>query len=988
MRVKQLMKNNSRINKKALLWSGIGLIAAGSVAGVAAGSVYVQEHLKSTNGLDDKFITQTQWFSPTPVNHASNQQQHIAQLSKLDFHLLNAQSQIDGKIANFFYDYSLNGTYADLDYRYITKQEEKVAAKLALLRTFSTSNRLELQNISGLLGSTIHKTTKLNDQQFDEQDFLILNQKEAWLSLQNNSLTNSLELKIKVPTKDNQDFSLDTFDAQFKSVAGDAKTVASRDEILQNLSKDPKKLTKPENIWLLWANRDALIMKLNSLALLAYAHEQKNIVNQEIWDIIDGQYQIASSNDAERQYMSFVIGSKKPISDFLIDEKTLSYQKPVQEDQLLTLLQTFYTSQYYSPSNNQFNFNQPQGPTKLKDQEMFYSWNLKQLSLISPYVISIDYASFYHYFKADQQNQYHTKEFLISQKADHHTNSYFNNLVNFKKYFHNAYAYNDLLTAHNPLIAKKQYAQAFVKYVERASHLQTIHNHKLMTKLSNQQSILIGLSVIILLIGIIVSVLYKLAGLLNALLMFFSYVLALVFLIKFNTGFSAETYAALFVFNILNLFGLMQLNKGMQFFLQQGYSYKNALVKSLNDQWIKYFYLYMLMLFSGMVFMFFNDHTNQAFGTNVMIILFSYFLISYIVFLGILYLLAIVCAEKPNCHLYREYLAHALLINQQQFGVFVPKTNSRLQAFIEHMHHKAYLIATLVLIGLIIIIGMLVLGLVNRSHDFFANTLVRGYISEPTPIDAINTKLYPSVVGTQVINHTTEIIFDTQSATYVDDLDKISAQFHLVINLQNTAFWLQNARMSVYSYLIIFVIALCWGMIWLRITSALVIITTVFTFVSAGIGLVYITQIPINEYSLIGFNTFFILLLLFIFVYLGQIRMRINSKQIYQKRALKNLLTQASVENWVAYNIIYYVMLASLLILMFFLPVDLIMMNLIVFVSLAVMYPILANVMLKLNMATILLAQKIRLKTLNSHHNQQFGYDKYDEQEILNINKF
>lgn len=994
------------VNSKKLL-AGIALGAtAVAVASLSGGlGYYISKDQKQTaSSFDDRIQIKTHFALDPTLSESENQARlnNIANKTTAiynrfglkEFEVKSAikhQSK-DTKDSNalfgeLVYDFNLPSyrQFASvnlLDKEFTNKQ--KVAAKLQLLSTFSSSNRIELQNISSLYNHKPTLATSLNDQEFLLQNWKTLNQNPDLFEIKTNR-NQQPHVEIKLNQSD-QKFSLEMFDKEFSKNYNYAPTTSSsRQTAITNFQRTNRARAKPTNSWLMWVNRDALVSKLNMLALLAYAHNEP-FTDPKKWADVDDVYQNLPANGEDRAYVDWIKAETKtkPYEHFLITSNDLNQQYNPIDNKLISLLNAFYRSNKHKvlQQPNPQNPRQSQTPMTFADYEMFYSWNINKLALVRGYVYAIDYNSFFNYFtepkRTTQADKYETDHLVLNQ-ANTSVSTANNFLLLKNSLISNYISYPQFL------VKDKKYQDAFYQYINTPSIIASKYQQGIIKTLSIKDSILIGFGVLVGIIGIIVAVLYKFNGLIFALLLGIGYLVQLSIAKAANFGFSTETYAALLVSLIIPIFGFVNLQSDLKRFMNKGYSYKNAYYLANKKMITNNGMMYLLIILMSLVFMYFGIGLNTGFGYSLVFGSIAYLLTTYLLGLIMHFSYATIFEFKPQTHLYEPYLSTALKINNNIFdsklNEYEEQKNYSLLAQ-KLFNNNSYKYVYLVLIGIITLVGLLMLGLWLPTNSELFNTLVQvdvNKILNQTELDKINS-LVDYGNSDKLI---TSLYLDANAAEFETDLNTIKTTYGLdnvLVYSNHIPLFTDQLKNTIYSYLIIGVIVTIWSAIWFKLKSCLVILSNVVACTLIFFGINSLFRLPVYQTVITAANSLFVLICVISFNMYANLIKILQFNQKWTNKQINTHLHHSLFQYLSRYNIIYIVMLVCLLTLMIFVPYELVILNaMVVFGILFTKFTIVV--------LNSLLTYAI-YKKANSKYGANWSYDKFDEQSIANINQF
>lgn len=506
----------------------------------------------------------------------------------------------------------------------------------------------------------------------------------------------NVDFTLKNPTNDQkaEQWNLSNFQKQFTSVySWDGKT--KRSQVVSD-NTDTSKLKAPNEQYLLWTNRTGLINRLELDATIGtlYANQanitgdgaaEKVQIIRDIYNALSPEDQnfadFAGNNNVSGGY-AIVMGSLieankndfgfQPNPKFNGDPNTTKKDSII--DPLLYVLNQYYSSSVFKKFNNNQAF--------AADYSFLYSWNFSKLNLVNSYFTPIDYNNFFDYFTdntdkketSEIKNEYYSKDFSISEigKSNSQIADLVSNLNNgyISQPINNQTLIAPYWNASTNVVNLTNCYNAITNFLSQSvnSYKTTVKNS--VTTLNAFNGTLVGLSVLILLVGIIVSVIYRVPGVLNFITAALSFALSLAMFASLHMLFSVDTYVALFV-SIIAMFipfmgSQLQLRKAIK---EKQLNLMNAFIYSLKSFIKTGIIVYVAMIVVSLVFLFFGTYQIKGFGS--MLILTSF---ANIVSCGFIYILLYAFyywswgSINPRSMLTRSYVDLIKQINTMSFG--------------------------------------------------------------------------------------------------------------------------------------------------------------------------------------------------------------------------------------------------------------------------------------------------------------------------------
>lgn len=552
-----------------------------------------------------------------------------------------------------YYDFSSNpNTNTDL-----TPEEAQALNdenKLSLYYQLTHNNNYYLENVSTILNKNNSNDNNNFDNVYHLNNVNDTNKDNITKAYKSNDNGSKLLFDLrKNANSSNDEWDFSKFQNQFTSVySWDGSTSQTRQEVISAAENDPNSsvsLTTPEQSYILFTNRNGLISLLQNLTTISYLEQMSNKgLDVDQLKRVQALYDKVAENPEYKSFMEWV-SSKNGYDWYSIMNDLYSAQNhnfgidwTKNQDPLLQLLSAYYSSSIYS-------VNHP-NRAKFKNYEFLYSWNFNGYQqgdktyeadiFLNQYLTPIDYRNWFNYFQQDA-----TKEEL--EDSDYVTKNYFSKTIdtNFQIFEHSVGNIDSQIKLLNdasidnlfinyyllPLINSNSwqnvnnlYDQYFNNFLSNFTFVLPGKNTESITKLSSFNGAMIGLSCLVLIIGIIISVLYRVPGLMMAFSGFVAYGLSLLMMTSLNITFTVSSVFSLFI-GIFSMFipFIYAYSAFKQNFRKSKLSLNNAF-KSAIAVFIKSsFFVYINLVIIALVYLFFGTHQIKNFGITLTLIVFS-----------------------------------------------------------------------------------------------------------------------------------------------------------------------------------------------------------------------------------------------------------------------------------------------------------------------------------------------------------------------------
>lgn len=788
------MKKNKKILSKFFLWSSlVGLCAGGAVAIGFGVTNFVKYGSKNKGtGYSDSLQTKLQVGIDTNNSNLENDLNLIESIgnkvslvaTNINANEIQVQSGINPDsslipnnpnlvIGNIFlntevnlykfnFNFNVDGDEKTTDSEKANLQAKLDLEKLNLYLTLIQNNSYQLINNVNLPNSS----SKLENVNFS--NIYNLNTsggtKDSSAFLQNEKMMFSLKERTDNVEKN---WDLSDFQKQFTSVYnwdGDLSETTYR-QVINNFESDEsnssKKKEAPNDSYILWKNRNGLINLLQILTTISYLNETLNISNDEIDQSIKTRVNsLYSSLSANGDYDSFMKWCGKrndvPISQimsslYLAQSIDFGLTSNNNVDPLLEILNSYYI---YKSSTD--------GKIPYESYEFLYSWNLNGDTLISPYLASIDYYNWFDFFPSlATEEQKKDKEYLKNNyfsnaldvnwtvskfgASDVRTAVNFANNAYIDKQFMNYYllksSVNGDYVYKNINRAKLVYKQMFNGFIENTVSLIPSKYNNSIIGVDSFSSGIIAFGILILIIAIVVSILYRIPGVFLGLSLFVSQGITLLVLSSLSITITINTLfafiSALFLPLIPFVYGFLKLKDAIN---SKKLNINNSFKVFLSSYVWMSILTYSIPLIVSLVALLFGQYQIKSFGAILIIANFNSFIICFAFFL-ILVMISyyLFIKTKPKLILNsKDIKSLSSIHNVTSFDINIPEENNIQSKWISKINDQianglltkkwwTYLILG-ILVGLSIIGIILLVTLNNNVINFkYTKQLVLTY---------------------------------------------------------------------------------------------------------------------------------------------------------------------------------------------------------------------------------------------------------------------
>ncbi len=740
---------------------------------------------------------------------------------------------------------------------------------------------------------------------------------------------------------------------------------------------------------------------------------------------------IVSADNEETRYYYWVknrIAIGTPISTFFFNYDAITANQnpnlvPKELNQkLIKTLDEFYEYSTLNKWGNSSNSSESDSTSRLllaakktpgyNKYNWLYSWNFASHDLIAPYANVIDYANFYTFFDLADLNDVFGKSTLKTFNNNNAThaitkyNSAFTNKIYYNtkqnkladaqpmldNYTEYNYQNSIINVPMNEAVQKIMVADnttklnvsetSFENFVSSIATLSPPTLAKSVIGLSAWSSILIGISVVVLVIGIIISILYRVPGVFATITTFLAGALSLIAYRSLSLTFSFDTAIALMAgvfisfITIINFLSyiprlLKEKNLNLKFGVLRSFKYfaKNSLG------------IHVTAIIIALVFLYFGQFQIQGFGAMLVINTLMSLLFNVGIFIGFVSILAFgLLMYQPSLMFNKSISNH--LTNIELTG-FDNLDNNEFQPWYATVTHKitfnkwwTWMIGAI--IGFLSILGIILLVTNVGHNEILGSEVMTLTVLDPNAIGNLEN------LGVHISNN-----FGVLPSKLIDNpviLGMLNSnQIQLV--QENNYITSMVIESLVHTCLIAMGFCLIWSLLWLNFINIInvfvVQLISLLTF-----GLLGIFQLPININVIIMMSLGFLINNVMIYSNFINLKFSYEMKSSWTNQEIHDYVLKNQQANMGHYFLQYLITIVSLAIMMIFVSRDNIsangMLMLDLVFNLGFMYVLIPYLFMGMMMAR----EKYIVKAVAHRRSiNHVDYDKVDEQAIIGINK-
>lgn len=1077
------IKNKKNIFKNSAILAFVALISAG-IIGIGFGVAnFVKYGSKNRgNGYENTLQTQLQYAIPNQNINGQNlsdqetlleaekiankvalisekygisevqiqsgiQKESTSNTNKKITTIANVYLHTDKSLFSYDFNFDLNPTESET-----TEQLQAKLDSLKLTAYYRLANNYSyyLQDISNLFNNNISEQNKNTN--FENQIYKInsvnseQNKNVGKAYVENNKLLVGLRPNtIGAGNADKKTWDLSVFQKQFTEVYGwDGDNKTTRQEWIDQTESNTESsitLVKPNISYLFYRNRNGLITLLQNLTTITALKDKSNL-NTADYKRANELYDSISKNSEYKAFMDWT--ENKEINGglqwtdimstlFNAQKQDFSIDSTTKKDPLLDLLNSYYTSSIYKNTHDL--------DKVYKDYEFLYSWNFKKDSFISQYLTVIDYYNWFNFFVQDAtkeqlENKDYVKETYLSQKIDTNWAIYDYSLgfINSVAYLLNNasidtpfinYALTSVINQSQGQQVQKLFDAYYSTFLDRVITEVPGTEVNSITNLDPFVGAMIGLTSIILLIGIIVSVLYRIPGLIITFGAMVSYALTLLMFTSLGIVFSVSSVFSIATGIILMFIPFFYAIKEFKnSFRNKNLNLNNSFKKSILAFIKSSLIIHISFLIIGLTFLFLGNHQIQNFGAAATLIGLSNFISCFVLVLFMLSLLYfLILKNYPQLMFGKKdiQILNKLRKNRIEFDdKLEPITNNnnidkwslKLTNKLMSLNLYTYLtLGFLLLIGIVGVILLTTLGPANSLYFKYSNQIL---LTFSTTSDNVTSQLQNANKVADTLQQLLKINF-IERITYLNIypgysqlllIPNVALNASDVYKLLNTVYpeWIPNMQvLSINTY---FSFALTRNSIdTMFITLGFLAIFNIFMFniinvfpmflislanILVSFGFIGIVRIPINLNTASAFISGFIIMQMIIIYCFMSMKLNFDLKQRFTFKEFINFsFAEVKKSLLIIIGIIGIYWLAAILMIIFESYSNIlnyvIMMGIVVLGALVTVLssPILFSCFMMIRESYL---SKVQINKSNKKESKQIVYDKVDEQIIPGIN--
>lgn len=974
------------------------------------------------------------------------QKETTSDVDKKTITIANVYLHTNKSLFSYDFNFDLKPTESET-----TEQLQAKLDNLKLTAYYRLANNYSyyLQDISNLFNSNItseHKNTNFEDQIYKINKVNPEENKDIGKAyVEKNKLLVGLRPNtVGAGNADKKTWDLSVFQKQFTEVYGwDGDHKTTRQEWINQTESNTESsvtLVKPNISYLFYRNRNGLITLLQNLTTITALRNKSNL-NSEDYKRANELYDSVSKNSEYKAFMEWtenrdVNGGlqwtdimstlfKAQKQDFAIDQTT-------KKDPLLDLLNSYYTSSIYK--------NTHELEKVYKDYEFLYSWNMKKDSFVSQYLTVIDYYNWFNFFiqdatKAQLEDKEYVKETYLSKKID--TNwaiyDYSLGLINSVAYLLNNasidtpfinYPLTSIINQSQGQQVQKLFDAYYLAFLDRVITEVPGTEVNSITDLDPFVGAMIGLSSIVLLIGIIVSVLYRIPGLIMAFGAIVSYTLTLLMFSSLGIVFSVSS-----VFGIVTGIILMfipfffAIKEFRDSFRTKNLNLNNSFKKSILAFVKSSLIIHISFLIIGLTFLFLGNNQIQNFGAAATLIGLSNFIACFVLVLfmwSLLYFLLL--KNYPQLMFGKKDIRILNELRKNRIGFddkLEPETNNNIDKWSAKLANKlvglnlyTYLtLGFLLLMGIIGVILLIVLGPANSLYFRYSNQILLTFVTTPDNMASqlqeanqvadilqqllginfleriIHTNIYPGysqllLVPKSVLN--TNEIYNILNMVYPEWIPNTQ-----VLSI-NTYFSMALTRNSINTMFIALGFLAIFNIFMFNIVNVLPMFLISLANILVSFGFIGLVRIPINLNTASAFISGFAIMQAIMIYCFMSMKLNFDLKQRFTfKQFIDYSCTKVKESLPVIIGVIGTYWLASGLLMIFESYSNIL--NYVIMIGIVTLGAIISILSAPILFSCFMMIResylsKVQINKSNKKESKQVVYDKVDEQIIPGIN--
>ncbi len=863
-------------------------------------------------------------------------------------------------------------------------------------------------------------------------------------------------------------------------------------------------LPAPTNTQLIWINRAKLIteLQLSYIAVYLYDASNNNMIGSDPVGIKIAKNMINTLTPYEKD-IGYYLFKNRTVPTSINNEtplqllsNALSFESSNNvewsKDPLIELLKGYYSTAEISVPPTDDTVATTDDKTTLKEYKeknfkssdnrlgiprFLFSWNLNDNPLISKTFVSIDYYNFFNLYQdttndflpSDLQDETKVNEdpALKTRKKDFIANNYYSDAITPDLSYLTANGYNSTDIAKLLKSAKTDFnyfsspltnvaaikekpnldavnVSAVVGFTKQFLDSYNIVKTKQSVSLTGAPTYLstfLAIIVLILLVGIIVSILYRIPGLIATIISLLSFTISSLFYIGLGTPFSFNTFLSLSVFSLLSFVPNIMMLDYFKIGIKTHLNLYNSFVFAIKKYARLSIGYHLTALIIGLSFLFFGKYQLVSFGSILVAASFVSILFNSIIYCLLLWLFIYVAENRMKLFLTKEYVDLLIEFNKTNFSYTGSKNillisnkvtqNVSKNCFFEQVKNNWVFILSLILFCILIvaIVILIVFGFgfssdFNNTSSLFIKSQQQLTTDQITQLTKpFNAYIYSIVETSHDNGHEYFIVlskyldpqvFHTVLADPIEHkylklvqsmgIPGLTTQNDLFNNIQilfnNPTPELALKQTLIICIFIAIAFLLVWSLIWLGFANMLMYFLILLFNLFVIAGTIGITRIPFDTNSLMSAAEVFLFFALMNFIMFADYKLNINLKQVFEKEDIKSAIRYQNEKNLPLF--ILFSLGFAVINLLFIIPLNNIYIYPMVLAFVATIVIAITNIVLISNLIYVgllfkrlfikhngeKLIHKYLIKAQPNTKRRPKDFDKLDEQEIFGINRF
>ncbi len=821
----------------------------------------------------------------------------------------------------------------------------------------------------------------------------------------------------------------------------------------------------PKESYIFWINRTGFINRLQFLATIGYLKYRVNINSNDFIEesrpsddsefnpnndpyknqitTINNLYNSITNSD-EIAFMDWAGNKTNYVGamEFLYYANQQDYGIDRSVDPLIKLLKDFFSSNEYKNSEKAISFE------SADIYEFLYSWNVEKIDLFSGWMYTIDYNNFFYFFSDNTDNPdndleitkttYSSDSFSVKTEFVDPSVSNANYLIdslNNGSYDETVIIPELLNNTLNSNINSQEIYSSLITYMNNIVFEYPNYLSNSITHLSAFNGSLVGVSVLLLVIGIIVSLLYKVPGVLGFIASLFSFGLSLIMMTSLNSIYSISSFLSLLI-GVITMF-LPIINS--QNSLRNAIRYKKFNIFNSFVYSIKKFIKISIATFIpavliSLVFLFFGKYRINELGSSLILVMFANIIAIGFIFL-IMYSISyyLYFKNKPNLLVNASYvkkLDSLRFFNDNQNDVLI--SNSLIDKSINNLFNSSNFVKKLIwslpiLIIVLAVIGCVLLATIGPGYSqyfHYSTEIIINFNSADANgveqfINAMSAENNLTWLSQELINNVykngngdwiSQIILISKNNMNVNQIMEWVLNNHIRldsnainpttlwnINIEDISYTTNNPYISnllltnaVNCMFISLAFLIIFSIVFFNIINFLPIFLISCFNIFISFGIINLLRIPVDINSIVVWLFVFTLSTIIIYNIYTELLFEFNKKENY---TYKQIITKNIEQLRQNIKSSLYIIFSSLVYglgIMLFISVEFIFNQLILFICILLLYFIICMLSLLFFSISMYLREIYLANVRKNKRNidNKVIYDKVDEQAVIGINHF